>query len=141
MSHQQSNGTGTHLLGTVTQTVNHNSDGTKSLTMSAVFYIRATLSGTYYESITASANITLDSIARASSVSTPNATMGSATAIAISRASSSFTHTLTYTFRHGCRDDSHKDHVHIGILDTAPFTGKPDTQSGDRNLHGHLYDL
>ena len=47
------NGTGTHLLGTVTQTVNHNSDGTKSLTMSAVFYIRATLSGTYYESITA----------------------------------------------------------------------------------------
>ena len=92
------NGTGTHLLGTVTQTVNHNSDGTKSLTMSAVFYIRATLSGTYYESITASANITLDSIARASSVSTPNATMGSATAIAISRASSSFTHTLTYTF-------------------------------------------
>lgn len=92
------NGTGTHLLGTVTQTVNHNSDGTKSLTMSAVFYIRATLSGTYYESITASANITLDSIARASSVYTPNATMGSATAIAISRASSSFTHTLTYTF-------------------------------------------
>ncbi len=92
------NGTGTHLLGTVTQTVNHNSDGTKSLAMSAVFYIRATLSGTYYESITASANITLDSIARASSVSTPNATMGSATAIAISRASSSFTHTLTYTF-------------------------------------------
>ena len=92
------NGTGTHLLGTVTQTVNHNSDGTKSLTMSAVFYIRATLSGTYYESITASANITLDSIARASSVSTPNATMGSATAIAISRASSSFPHTLTYTF-------------------------------------------
>ena len=90
--------TGTHLLGTVTQTVNHGSDGTKSLTMSAVFYIRATLSGTYYESITASANITLDSIARASSVSTPNATMGSATAIAISRASSSFTHTLTYTF-------------------------------------------
>ena len=92
------NGTGTHLLGTVTQTVNHNSDGTKSLTMSAVFYIRATLSGTYYESITASANITLDSIARASSVSTPNATMGSATAIAISRAMTSFTHTLTYTF-------------------------------------------
>ena len=90
--------TGTHLLGTVTQTVNHGSDGTKSLAMSAVFYIRATLSGTYYESITASANITLDSIARASSVSTPNATMGSATAIAISRASSSFTHTLTYTF-------------------------------------------
>lgn len=90
--------TGTHLLGTVTQTVNHASDGSKSLTMSAVFYIRATLSGTYYESITASANITLDSIARASTVSASNVVMGSATTIAISRASSSFTHALTYAF-------------------------------------------
>lgn len=90
--------TGTHLLGTVTQTVNHGSDGSKSLAMSAVFYIRATLSGTYYESITASANITLDSIARASGVSASNVAMGSATTIAISRASSSFTHTLTYAF-------------------------------------------
>ena len=42
--------TGTHLLGSATQTVSHNSDGTKSLTISAVFYIRATLSGTYYTS-------------------------------------------------------------------------------------------
>lgn len=90
--------TGTHLLGTVTQTVSHASDGSKSLDMSAVFYIRATLSGTYYESITASANITLDSIARASTVSASNVAMGSATTIAISRASSSFTHTLTYAF-------------------------------------------
>ncbi len=90
--------TGTHLLGSATQTVSHNSDGTKSLTISAVFYIRATLSGTYYTSITASATITLDSIARASGVSASNATMGSATTVSISRASSSFTHTLTYSF-------------------------------------------
>ncbi len=90
--------TGTHLLGTVSQTVNHASDGSKSLTISAVFNIRATLSGTYYGSITASATITLDSIPRASSVSAASVTMGSATTIAISRASSSFTHTLTYTF-------------------------------------------
>ena len=89
--------TGSHLLGTVSQTVNHASDGSKSLTISAVFNIRATLSGTYYGSITASATITLDSIPRASSVSAANATMGSATSISISRASSSFTHTLTYT--------------------------------------------
>lgn len=54
--------TGTHLLGTVSRTVSHASDGIKSLTISAVFYIRATLSGTYYDSISASANITLDSI-------------------------------------------------------------------------------
>lgn len=90
--------TGTHLLGTVSQTVSHASDGSKSLTISAVFNIRATLSGTYYSTITASATITLDSIARASSVSASNVTMGSATTIAISRASSAFTHTLTYSF-------------------------------------------
>lgn len=90
--------TGTHLLGTLTQTVSHASDGSKSLTMNAVFYIRATLSGTYYSSITASATVTLDSIARASSVSASGVTMGSATSIAITSASTSFTHTLTYTF-------------------------------------------
>lgn len=90
--------TGTHLLGTVSRTVNHASDGGKSLTISAVFQIRATLSGTYYGTISASANITLDSIPRASSVSAANMTMGTAGKINISRASSSFTHTLTYSF-------------------------------------------
>ena len=90
--------TGTHLLGTVSRTVSHASDGSKSLAISAVFYIRATLSGTYYDSISASANITLDSIPRASSVSAANMTMGTAGKINISRASSSFTHTLTYSF-------------------------------------------
>ena len=90
--------TGAHLIGTVSQTVNHASDGSKSLTISAVFYIQATLSGTFYNSITASANITLDSIPRASSVSAGNMTMGTAGTISISRAFSSFTHTLTYAF-------------------------------------------
>ena len=80
--------TGTHLLGTVSRTVNHASDGSKSLTISAVFQIRATLSGTYYGTISASANITLDSIPRASSVSAGNMTMGSSGTITISRASS-----------------------------------------------------
>ena len=90
--------TGTHTLGTVSQTVSHSSDGTKSLTISAVFYIRATLSGTYYEKITASATITLDSIPRASSISATSVNMGAASTITITRASSSFTHTLTYAF-------------------------------------------
>lgn len=90
--------TGTHLLGTVTQTVNHASDGSKTVGLSAVFYIRATLSGTYYDSITASATVTLDSIPRASTVSAADVTMESATTIKISRASSAFTHTLTYAF-------------------------------------------
>ena len=61
--------TGTHSLGTASTTVSHSGDGTKTLTIKAVFYIRATINGTYYDSITASATVTLDSIPRASTVS------------------------------------------------------------------------
>ena len=39
--------TGTHLLGTVSQKVTHGSDGGKTISMSAVFKIQATLSGTF----------------------------------------------------------------------------------------------
>lgn len=89
---------GTHLLGTLTQTVNHAGDGSKSLSISVVFHIEATLSGVYYSTITASANIALDSIPRASGISMSAGTLGSAATIIISRASSSFTHTITYKF-------------------------------------------
>lgn len=90
--------TGTHLLGTVSQKVTHGSDGGKTISMSAVFKIQATLSGTFYDSITANTTVTLDSIPRASSVTASNAELGKASVIQISRASSSFTHTLTYAF-------------------------------------------
>ena len=90
--------TGTHLLGTVTQSVAHNSDGSKSIAMSCVFNIQATISGTYYSSISCSANVTLDTIPRASSVSMPTATMGSEVTISIDPAVDMFTHTLTYSF-------------------------------------------
>lgn len=91
-------GTGTHTLGTVSQSVSHNSDGTKSITISAVFKIQATISGTYYEQITASATVTLNTIPRAFSVSAKSVNLGTASTITITRASSSFTHTLSYTF-------------------------------------------
>lgn len=90
--------TGTHLLGTVSRTVSHGSDGSKSISMSAVFMIQATLSGVYFDSITASTTVTLDAIPRVSSVSSVSGTMNTATTIKISRASSAFTHTLTYAF-------------------------------------------
>ena len=90
--------TGTHLLGTVSQKVTHGGDGGKTISMSVVFKIQATLSGTFYDSITANTTVTLDSIPRASSVTASNAELGKASVIQISRASSSFTHTLTYAF-------------------------------------------
>ena len=90
--------TGTHLLATVTQEVAHDSDGSKSIAMSCVFNIQATISGTYYGSISCSANVTLDTIPRASSVSMPTATMGSEVTISINPAVDQFTHTLAYSF-------------------------------------------
>lgn len=91
-------GGSTISLGTTTHKVSHNADGTKSVTIKGVFNIQATLSGTYYSSLTASGTVTLDTIPRASSVSATAANVGSASSISISRASSSFTHTLTYAF-------------------------------------------
>lgn len=81
-------GTGTHALGTVSHSVPHSSDGTKSITISAVFKIQATLSGSYYEQIAASATVTLNTIPRASSVSGKAAVMGQESTVTVTRASS-----------------------------------------------------
>ena len=76
-----------------TKKIKHNSDGTKSFSVS----IKA---GIYEVAVncTGSKTFTLDTIPRASSVSATSAYIGNASTITISRASSSFTHTLTYTF-------------------------------------------
>ena len=75
--------------------VAHASDGTLALPLSCSWTLTGTSSlGAGYISGTA----TLDTIPRASSVSATNANIGSATTITISRASTSFTHTLAYSF-------------------------------------------
>lgn len=85
------------LVGTVTQDVSHNSDGTKTFSMSSVFNIQATLGGTYYANITAnSGNIELPTIPRASSITVNDANIGSATNIVINKTSSNFKTTLYY---------------------------------------------
>jgi hypothetical protein len=91
----------TTKLGTVTSgNIAHNSDGTKSVTLTATFYIRATISGTYYEKITASATVTLNTIPRATTptLSSSSVFMGSSVTISTPRANSSFTHDLAYQF-------------------------------------------
>lgn len=72
----------------------HNSDGSKSFTISG-------FSGWIYDSGTTNASaqsFTLSTIPRASSVSCSTANIGSNAIITINRASTSFTHTLTYVF-------------------------------------------
>ena len=72
----------------------HNSDGSKSFTISG-------FSGWIYDSGTTYASaqsFTLTTIPRASSVSCSTVNIGSKATITINRASTSFTHTLTYSF-------------------------------------------
>lgn len=96
-----SNGGGkTTKLGTVTTgNIAHNADGTKSVTISAVFELNATISGTYRDTITASATVTLNTIPRATTptLSASSVNMGSAVTINLPRAASGFTHNLTYS--------------------------------------------
>ena len=94
----------TTKLATVTSgNIAHNADGTKSVTITATFYIDATISGTKYEKITASATVTLDTIPRATTpkLSASSANMGDSVTITLDRASSSFTHDLAYQFAGG----------------------------------------
>jgi hypothetical protein len=90
-------GSSTVTLKSGTQTITHNADGTKSFSYS--FSVTDT-SGVNYTSGNASASGTmaLTTIARASSVSGGSGNIGGTTNIAITRASSSFTHTLKYSF-------------------------------------------
>ena len=95
-----SNGGGkTTKLATVTSgNIAHNADGTKSVTISATFELNATISGTYRDTITASATVTLNTIPRATqpTLSASSADMGAAVTVSMPRASSSFTHDLAY---------------------------------------------
>lgn len=79
---------------TATVRVNHNTDGTKSVAISCT----GSMSGTTLTSTTCSKTVELTTIPRSSTVTATNANIGSKTTIAISRASSGFTHTLTYAF-------------------------------------------
>lgn len=91
----------TTKLATVTSgNIAHNADGTKSVTISATFELNATISGSYRDTITASATVTLNTIPRATqhTLSASSADMGTTVTISMPRASSSFTHDLAYSF-------------------------------------------
>lgn len=95
-------GSQTKTLFTKTVTVSHASDGTKTCAFSATCGINVTLSGTYYGNVTASGNGTFNTIARASTISSVTSSVSvngtNAVTVAITRASSSFTHTVVFTF-------------------------------------------
>lgn len=78
------------VLFTKTLNIAHNSDGTKKLTVSAyIDHERVTSSSQSY-------SLTLTTIARKSTLTASNGTLGTAQTLTINRQASSFTHTITY---------------------------------------------
>ena len=89
----------TKTLASGSTTVAHNADGTKSFSFSFSQQFDINYSGVgWIGTKSGSGNGTLTTIPRTSSVSSTNANIGENIKITINRASSSFTHTLSYSF-------------------------------------------
>ena len=88
--------TGWYKLGSKSITVNHNADGTGSVTLTAEWDCGFASDYTPRH-LSLSKTVTLTTIPRASSASATGSTLGEAVAITISRANSGFTHKLYYT--------------------------------------------
>ena len=98
-------GTNTYLIQSATKRVYHNSDGSKSITISAranghAAYYGPSASNTTAGDCTASGTVTLNAIPRATTptLSMAIATMGGSVMVTLAPASSGFKHKLKYSF-------------------------------------------
>lgn len=82
-------------FGDYTYTISHNTDGTKTLTLQGSW---STSHSSYISGGSASGSVTLPQIARASTITSLSSKLGTQGTINITRSSSSFTHTITYSF-------------------------------------------
>ena len=83
-----------YTLASGSSTISHNADGTKTLPISCTFNPNNGLHGT----ITVSASLSLTTIPRSSSISVSPGVIGSSVTININRQSSSFKHTVRYSW-------------------------------------------
>lgn len=131
-------------IATASKRVSHGSDGAKSFSISANFGMAVTLSGTYYGSRTISGTWSLNTIPRKTGVSLGNSTanFGSSIRINFDRKSSSFTHTVSFSF--GGRSEvlwdkitwSNADwNVPVGLMSEIP-----NATSGWGNIHVDTYN-
>lgn len=95
-------GNQTKTIYTKTVTVSHAANGTKTCSFACTAGINVTLSGTYYGTVSASGSGTFNTIARASTISSVTSSVAingtNAVTVNITRASSSFTHTVVFSF-------------------------------------------
>lgn len=136
----------TKTLYTKTLDIPHNSDGTKTLSLSTSLGINVSLSGVYWGTVSASGNVALTTIPRTSSMSlsTSTATLGSTSVtVSISRASSSFTHKVY------CKLGSYSKQVNVGSEGSVsiPFTPEltianqlPSSTSGRATIEVQTYN-
>lgn len=88
---------GWYDLGTKTITVDHDSKGEASVTLSAEWHSGFTSQWTP-SSLTVSGKVTLPTIPRASSLAVPALTLGSSATLDVTKADSSYTHKITYAW-------------------------------------------
>ena len=86
----------TKTLASNTTTITHGSNGTKTFSYSFSQEFDITFSGTNIGTKSGSGSGTLPTIARKSSLTASNGTLGTAQTLTVSRFDSSFTHTITY---------------------------------------------
>lgn len=131
--------TGTHLLATITSDpITHNSDGSKSISMSCSWKLNATISGTPYKTMTASANVTLDTIPRKSTLSVGNGTLGTAQTLTVTQQASSFKHSIKavcgsstlYIKADGTTSTSEVKHNDCSISFTPPLSWASQNTTG-----------
>lgn len=84
------------LMTKTVSNINHNSDGSKTISISCTLGIAVTLGGSYVSSVTTSGTATLTTIARKSSLSASNGTLNTKQTLTVTRQNSTFTHTITY---------------------------------------------
>ena len=106
-----------------------------------VFKIQATLSGTFYDSITANTTVTFGFHSK--SIFCDGFKCGIREGIRDTNLSCIF---LIYPYTDICfwqcdRDDCFKNSVHLSFMEHATFIGKSDTKSGYGNLYDYLHDL
>ena len=91
-------GNATFTLGTTTHTVNHDSNGVGSFSITGTFNMQATISGVWVSSIVTSGSATLNTIARASTItSASDVVLGNACNVIFTPASSSFYYQIYFT--------------------------------------------
>ena len=141
-ANQYSIGTNSSItIASGTTTISHNSDGSKN--MSVAFSIdMAKDSWTPGRISVSGKSMSLTTIPRASTVSCSTANIGSNATITINRASSSFTHTLSYTF--GSLDDTivtktNKTSV-AWTIPTSFYAKIPNSKSGTGTITCDTYN-